>query len=48
MERPGEATGDEGREEQPADQSEAPTPDEFEQDPARNPDDERLEDIKGG
>ena len=27
---------------------EPPTPEEFEQDPSRNPDDERLEQIKGG
>jgi hypothetical protein len=38
--------------ETPADErdeaAEAPTPEDFEQDPARNPDDERLKDIKGG
>ncbi len=28
--------------------AEPPTPEEFEQDPARNPDDERLKDLKGG
>ncbi len=28
--------------------TEAPSPEEFEQDPARNPDDEALKDIKGG
>ena len=30
------------------DAAEPPTPEEFEQDPARNPDDDQLEDIKGG
>lgn len=29
-------------------EDDAPTPEELENDPARNPDDQRLKDIKGG
>jgi hypothetical protein len=33
---------------QPSEREDEPTPEEFEEDPARNPDDEGLKDIKGG
>ena len=33
---------------QPADREEPPTPEEFEEDPARNPAEDELNDIKGG
>lgn len=39
---------DEVRDDEPVEADSEPTPEEFEEDPSRNPDDDRLKEVKGG
>jgi hypothetical protein len=47
-ERKGNPPGEQDEVAQPKDREQAAKPEDFEEDPARNPDDEALKGIKGG